>query len=240
VWPADAPAGARGFTEPFPRLLEAASAVPGLRRLRFTSGHPSGCTAELARAMAELPAVCPHLHLPVQSGSDRILRAMRRGYTRAGYVEAVARLRAAVPDFAVTTDVIVGFPGETEEDFDETRTLLREIQCENAFVFKFSPRPGTPAAEMGDDVPDEEKARRNRILLADLDKQGQARNDAWIGRCVEVLAEGPSPRNAAVWSGRSPQHKIVLFPPPDGARPGDLLRVAIDRAAPQTLYGSVV
>jgi tRNA-2-methylthio-N6-dimethylallyladenosine synthase len=149
VWPADAPAGARGFTEPFPRLLEAASAVPGLRRLRFTSGHPSGCTAELARAMAELPAVCPHLHLPVQSGSDRILRAMRRGYTRAGYVEAVARLRAAVPDFAVTTDVIVGFPGETEEDFDETRTLLREIQCEKRLCLQILPATRNPGRRNG-------------------------------------------------------------------------------------------
>ena len=236
VWPDDAPPSPRGFTEPFPRLLEAASAIPGLKRIRFTSGHPSGCTAELARAFAELPGVCPHLHLPVQSGSDRILKAMRRGYNREMYVAAVARLREAVPDMSITTDVIVGFPGETVEDFEMTRSLLAEIRCDNAFVFKFSPRPGTPAAAMDDDVSDEEKMRRNQVLLDDLDKQGRAINASWVGRTVEVLAEGPSLRNPATWSGRTPQNKIAIFKRPEGAEPGDLVRLTITRSAPQVLY----
>lgn len=236
VWPDSVPPSPRGFTEPFARLLEAVDAVEGIERVRFTSGHPSGCTAELARAFAELPKVCPHLHLPVQSGSDRILKAMRRGYDRAGYVAAVERLRAAVPDISITTDVIVGFPGETEEDFGLTRSLLSEIRCDNAFVFKFSPRPGTPAAEMPDDVSDEEKQRRNQVLLGDLDRQGAEINSGWVGREVEVLAEGPSLRNAAAWSGRTPQNKIVIFDRPEGAKRGDLLRMTVTRAAPQVLY----
>ena len=236
VWTDDSPPSPRGFKEPFPRLLEAVSAVPGIKRIRFTSGHPSGCTPELARAFAELPGVCPHLHLPVQSGSDRILKAMRRGYDRETYIAAVARLRAAVPDMAITTDVIVGFPGETEEDFGQTRSLIAEARFDNAFVFKFSPRPGTPAAAMDDDVPDEEKMRRNQVLLDDLDRQGREINAAWVGRTVEVLAEGPSLRNASNWSGRTPQNKIAIFQRPEGAEVGDMIRLKVTRAAPQVLY----
>ena len=239
VWAGAAPS-ARGFREPFPRLLEAASAIPGLRRLRFTSSHPSGCTAELARAMAELPPVCAHIHLPVQSGADRILRRMRRGYTAETYVAAVERLRAAVPACAVTTDVIVGFPGETEEDFEATRALFRQVRFDNSFIFKYSPRPGTPAAGDADDVPDPVKDARNRVLLEDQDRIGLACNEAWIGRETEVLAEGPSPRNAARWSGRSGQNKIVLFAPKRTLAPGDCVRVRIERAKPQTLYGRLV
>ena len=238
VWPADHESP-MGFTEPLPRLFEAiAAGVPALRRIRFTSGHPSGVTAELVRAMREIPALCPHIHLPVQSGSDRVLAAMGRGYTRAGYLEAVARLREAVPDIAITTDVIVGFPGETDEDFNLTRSLLEEAAVDNAFVFKYSPRPGTRSSLWPDDVTPEEKARRNQVLLADQDVRGQRLNDAWIGREVEVLAEGPSLRNAERWAGRSPQNKIVVFAPLSGLRPGDFVRVRIDSAQPQTLYGT--
>ncbi len=238
VWPADH-RSSLGFSEPFPRLLEAVAAIPGLQRLRFTSGHPSGCTAELVRAMAELPAVCAHLHLPVQSGSDRILSAMRRGYGRAGYLDAVRRLRAAIPGFALTSDVIVGFPGETVADFEETRTLIEAAGFDNAFVFKYSPRPGTPAAALMDDVAEDEKLRRNRVLLEDLDRLGQALNDVWVGRIVPVLAEGPSARKATCWSGRSAQNKIVIFTPTPGLRPGEIVPVRIVRAAPQTLHGEV-
>ncbi len=148
----DFPPSAAGFTEPLPRLLEDLARLPGLARLRFTSGHPSGCTPELARAMAALPPVCEHLHLPVQSGSDRILRLMRRGYTAAGYRRAVQRLRAAVPGMAITTDVIVGFPSETAEDFEATLALMEDVGFDNAFIFKYSPRPGTPAAALPDDA----------------------------------------------------------------------------------------
>ena len=232
------PEGA-AFTEPFPRLLEAVAKVPGIRRIRFTSGHPSGCTEELARAFRDIPQVCPHLHLPVQSGSDRILKSMRRGYTAEKYLAAVERLRAFVPDIAITTDIIVGYPGETEEDFEATRALMRAARFDNSFIFKFSPRPGTPAALMDDDVSVAEKERRNQILLADQDELGVANNALWIGREVEVLVEGPSLRNAARWSGRCGQNKIVIFDPPAGIRRGDLIRVTVSRANPQTLFGEV-
>ena len=240
VWPADH-VSPMGFSEPLPRLFEAiAREVPALRRIRFTSGHPSGVTPELVRAMRDIPALCPHIHLPVQSGSDRVLAVMGRGYTRVGYLEAVARLREAVPDISITTDVIVGFPGETEEDFELTRSLLEEAAVDNAFVFKYSPRPGTRSALWPDDVMPEEKARRNQVLLEDQDVRGQRLNDAWIGREVEVLAEGPSLRNAERWAGRSPQNKIVVFAPPSGLCPGDFVRVRIDSAQPQTLYGTAL
>ena len=238
-WPADLPSP-MGFTEPLPRLLELlAREVPAIRRLRFTSGHPLGVTPELVRAMREIPAVCAHLHLPMQSGSDRILEEMRRGYDRARYLEAVRLLRDGVPDVAITTDVIVGFPGETEEDFELTRSAMEEADFDNAFVFKFSPRPGTPAAERPDDVPDAEKRRRDQVLLADQDARGQRRNDRWTGRTVEVLADGPSLRNAARWSGRTEQNKIVVFDPVPGLARGAFVPVRIESAHPQTLFGSV-
>lgn len=239
VWAEPASAGA-AFTEPFPRLLEAVSKIDGIRRIRFTSGHPSGCTEELARAFRDLPAVCPHLHLPVQSGSDRILKVMRRGYTADEYLAALERLRAYVPDVAITTDIIVGFPGETEEDFEATRELMRKARFDNSFVFKYSPRPGTPSSLMADDVSPEEKDRRNKVLLADQDALGIGNNDGWVGRETEVLAEGPSLRNKEKWSGRSGQNKIVIFDPVRCVGPGDLVKVKIKRANPQTLFGEVV
>ena len=238
VWP-EGYRSPRGFTEPLPRLLEAVAGIRGLSRIRFTSGHPSGCSDELARAMAELPAVCNHLHLPVQSGSDAVLGRMRRGYTADGYLAAVRRLRAAVPALALTTDVIVGFPGETAEDFEATRRLMEEAQFDNAFIFKYSPREGTPAAEWPDDVTDDEKLRRNHVLLADQDRRGQRLNEACVGRVVEVLAEGPSLRNAARWAGRSGSNKIVIFDPRGGMQAGDIVRVAVERVGPQVLYGTV-
>jgi len=239
VWSDEDIPSAGGFTEPFARLLEAVSGIPGILRVRFTSGHPSGCTSQLVRAVAELPQVCPHLHLPVQSGSDRILASMRRGYTRAEYLGAAARLRAARPGFALTTDIIVGFPGETAEDFEATRSLMAEADFDNAFIFKYSPRPGTPASVWADDVPDAEKMRRNQVLLEDQDARGLAANRRLVGTLQEVLAEGPSLRNATRWSGRSPNNKIVIFDPPPGIVSGELVRVRIARAAPQTLYGDV-
>ena len=238
-WPDGIPSP-MGFGEPLPRLLElVAREVPAIRRLRFTSGHPLGVTPELVRAMREIPAVCAHLHLPMQSGSDRILEDMRRGYDSARYLEAVRALREGVPDIAITTDVIVGYPGETEEDFEATRRVMEEAAFDNAFVFKYSPRPGTVSAEKPDDVPDEEKRRRDQVLLADQDARGQRLNDRWIGRTVEVLADGPSLRNAARWSGRTEQNKIVVFDPVPGLARGDFVRVRVESAHPQTLFGSV-
>ena len=240
AWPEDLPSP-MGFTEPLPRLLELiAREVPAVRRLRFTSGHPLGITPELVRAMREIPAVCAHLHLPMQSGSDRVLKEMRRGYDRARYLDAVRLLREGVPDIAITTDVIVGFPGETEADFELTRSAMEEAAFDNAFVFKYSPRPGTPSAERPDDVADDEKRRRDQVLLADQDARGQRLNDRWIGRTVEVLADGPSLRNAARWSGRTEQNKIVVFEPVPGLARGDFVRVRVESAHPQTLFGAVI
>lgn len=233
---ADDPPSPGGYTLPFPRLLEAVAAIPGIARIRFTSGHPAGVTDELVRLFRAEPKLCRHLHLPVQSGSDAVLARMRRGYTCAGYLAAVARLREAVPDLALTTDVIVGFPGETEADFQATRTLMEEARFDNAFIFKYSPRPGTLSATWEDDVPEAEKARRNQILLGDQDVRGAHLNQALVGTTQRVLAEGPSLRNKAKWSGRTSGNKIVVFDPPPGLRPGDFLDLAITRAAPQTLY----
>ena len=239
VWPDDA-RSALGFTEPLSRLLEAVAGIEGIRRIRFTSGHPSGCTDELARAMAEIPAVCDHLHLPVQSGSDRILGLMRRGYTAEGYLGAVRRLRAAVPGLALTTDAIVGFPGETAQDFEATRQLMDEAGFDNAYIFKYSPREGTPAAMLVDDVGEEEKLRRNHVLLEDQDRRGRSINEGLVGRTVDVMAEGPSLRNKERWAGRAGSNKIVIFEPSVAVRAGDIVPVRIDNVAPQTLYGTMV
>ena len=228
-----------GYTEAFPRLLEALNAIEGLERIRFTSAHPKGCTDELVRAYAEFPKVCRHLHLPVQSGSDRVLKEMGRRYTRAEYLAAVAKLRAFDPEFAVTTDVIVGYPGETEADFEATRSLMEEAGFDNAFVFKYSPRPGTRSAALPDDVPTEEKERRDQVLLADQQVRGQARNDRLVGTVREVLVEGPSLRNAARWSGRDSGNRIVVFEPKGPLVVGTPVKVRIKEAHPQILIGEI-
>ncbi|MBI3986735.1 MAG: tRNA (N6-isopentenyl adenosine(37)-C2)-methylthiotransferase MiaB [Lentisphaerae bacterium] len=238
VWEG-APASPGGYREPFPRLLEAVNAIPGLKRLRFMSGHPSGCTEELVRAMAELPAVCEHLHLPVQSGSDRILKRMNRGYTLDDYREAVRRIRARIPAAAVTTDIIVGFPSETPAEFEETRRFMDEIGFDNAFIFKYAPREGTTAAEWKDDVSADEKMRRNKILLEEQNRRSLQINEKQVGCDCEVRVEGVSRRTAARWTGLTRTAKSVMFEPFAGIQEGDSIRVGIERAMPQTLYGSV-
>ena len=239
AWTADDAPSPGGYTEAFPRLLEALAAIPGLERIRFTSAHPKGCTDELVRAYREFPQVCRHLHLPVQSGSDRVLTEMGRHYTRAEYLAAVARLRAFDPEFAVTTDVIVGYPGETAEDFEATRSLMEEAGFDNAFVFKYSPRPGTRSAALPDDVSTAEKERRDQVLLADQEVRGQARNEKLVGTVREVLVEGPSPRNPARWSGRDSGNRIVVFTPCEGIIKGQRVQVKIASARPQTLLGEL-
>lgn len=239
VWP-DGCSSPRGFVEPLARLLEAVNEIPALERIRFTSGHPSGCTSELIRAMAELPRVCEHLHLPVQSGSDRILKLMNRGYSADDYRRAVERLKDGVPGIAITTDIIVGFPSETDVDFRLTQELANEMRFDNAFIFKYSPRPGTPAAQMADDVPAETKMARNRILLEDQDRRSAAINRGLIGKDVEVLAEGLSLRNKSRWSGRTRANKIVVFEPTGSLTEGTTVNARIERAMPQTLYGKIM
>ncbi len=239
-WPAEI-SSRRGFTEPLPRLFELVSdSVSEITRIRFTSSHPSGVTDELVRAMRDVPKVCPHVHMAMQSGSDRILKTMRRGYDAAGYLLAAERLRQTMPTIAITTDIIVGFPSETEQDFEDTRRVMDEVGFDNSFIFKYSPRPGTPAAEMPDDVSEDEKMRRNQVLLDDQDRRSLALNQKLIGTETEVLAEGPSLRNSSRWSGRSPQNKIVVFEPKDGVKVGETLKIRIKDAHPQTLFGEII
>ena len=190
-------------------------------------------------AWRDLPKLCRHVHLPVQSGSDRLLKEMGRGYTRAEYLASVAKLREFDPEFAVTTDVIVGYPGETEEDFEATRSLLDEAGIDNSFVFKYSPRPGTRSAAIPDDVAKEEKERRDQVLLADQECRGVERNSALVGTVRDVLVEGPSKRMASRLSGRDGGNRIVVWDAPEGcrARAGSIVRVKIAEAHPQTLVG---
>ena len=223
----------------FPQLLRRLQEVEGLERIRFTSAHPKGCTDELVAVYRDCPKVCRHLHLPVQSGSDRILAEMGRRYTREEYLAAVAKLRTFDPEFAVTTDVIVGYPGETEADFEATRTLMDEAGFDNAFIFKYSPRPGTRSAALPDDVTKAEKERRDQVLLADQERRGQARNDKLVGTVREVMVEGPSKRNKARWSGRDGGNRIVVWDAQNGEA-GDLVKLRITEAHPQILIGELV
>ncbi len=226
-----------GKTDAFPALLERLCQIKGLERIRFTSAHPKGCTDELVRVYRTYPQICRHLHLPVQSGSDRILKEMGRRYTRAEYLAAVKKLRDFDPEFALTTDIIVGYPGETEEDFEATRSLMEEAGFDNSFVFKYSPRPGTRSAKLPDDVSVEEKERRDQVLLADQERRGLERNSRLVGTVREVMVEGPSKRNAARWSGRDGGNRIVVW---EGARPaGSVVKVRITEAHSQILIGEL-
>ena len=221
----------------FPELLRRLQDVGGIERIRFTSAHPRGCTDELLAAYRDCSKVCRHLHLPVQSGSDRILGEMGRRYTREEYLAAVRKLRDFDPEFALTTDVIVGYPGETEEDFEATRSLMEAAGFDNAFVFKYSPRPGTRSAEREDDVPVAEKERRDQILLADQEIRGLRRNQALVGTVREVLVEGPSKRNPARWSGRDSGNRIVVWDVGGVSLPtvGSILKFKVIEAHPQIL-----
>jgi tRNA-2-methylthio-N6-dimethylallyladenosine synthase len=227
----------------FAELLRAVGAVPGIRRVRYTSPHPKDLRPETVAAMAETPAVCEHLHLPLQSGSDRILAAMRRGYTADRYLARLAAARAAVADLAVTTDIIVGFPGESEEDFADTLAVAAEAGYDSAYTFVFSPRPGTRAAAMTDAfVDDAVVAERFERLRVVVERSALARHHARVGRIEEVLVEGPSRRDPAMVTGRTRQNKLVHFAPPaDGAVPaGSYAAVRVERAAPHHLVGRLV
>lgn len=241
AWEADEP-NESGLKEAFPRLLWELNKIEGLERIRFTSAHPKGCTDELVRVYRECPKVCRHLHLPVQSGSDRVLTEMGRHYTRAEYLTAIKKLRDFDPEFAITTDVIVGYPGETNEDFELTRSLMEEAGFDNSFVFKYSPRPGTRSAALPDDVSTEEKERRDQVLLADQEARGQRRNDVLVGTVREVLVEGPSKRNPSRWSGRDSGNRIVVWEVCPEALPklGSRLNLRITAAHPQILIGEPV
>jgi tRNA-2-methylthio-N6-dimethylallyladenosine synthase len=193
-------------------LLRRLHEIPGLARLRFVTSHPRDMTDELLRTVADLPEVCPYLHVPAQSGSDAVLRRMRRGYTSARYLEVVEQARDRIPDVTLASDFIVGFPGETEEDFARSVALVRRCRFKNSFIFKYSPRPGTRAAHLSDDVPMETKRRRNHELLAVQEEVSLQENRQLIGRRVEVLVEGPSKRDPRKLTGRDRGDRVVCFP----------------------------
>jgi tRNA-2-methylthio-N6-dimethylallyladenosine synthase len=220
----------------FVQLLEAVHEIEGLERIRFTSPHPKGYGDDLVEAYARLPKLCESAHLPAQSGSDRILKLMHRGYTRERYLEIIRKLRRARPGMGITTDLIVGFPGETEEDFEETLSLAREAEFDNGYLFKYSPRKDTPAAEMPGQAPQAVKEERNARLLALVNEIGARRYRDLVGRTVEVLVEGPSRRNASRLTGRTRCNRIVVFEGGEEER-GRLLDLRIERAGLFTLYG---
>ncbi|MEO7166172.1 MAG: tRNA (N6-isopentenyl adenosine(37)-C2)-methylthiotransferase MiaB [Spartobacteria bacterium] len=196
---------------PFVQLLEAVHAVDGLERLRFTSPHPIGFRADLIAALRDLPKLCEHVHLPLQSGSDRILKAMHRTYTAEKYLRLVEQIRAMRRDVALTTDVIVGFPGETERDYEMTRALVDQIQFDNAFVFRYSQRSDTPAAEMEEQVEEQTKEARNQDLLTVVDAAARRAGERLVGKTVQILCEGPSKTNRTRLTGRTRGNKIVVF-----------------------------
>ena len=230
---------------PFVQLLESVHEVEGLQRLRFTSPHPIGFRDDLIDAISRLPKLAEHVHLPLQSGSNKILKAMHRAYTAEKYLDLVERIRRARNGVAITTDIIVGFPGETDDDYRQTRELVEEIQFDNAFVFRYSPRRDTPAAEMPDQIDEHVKEHRNQDLLEVVNKSNRRILERLVGSQVEVLCEGPSKTNRARLMGRTRTNKIVVFPPSQKRRPtgeseelvGELVDVRIERANGFSLYG---
>jgi len=227
----------------FADLLRVVGEIDGIRRVRFTSPHPKDLRPETIAAMAAVPAVCEHLHLPLQSGSDAVLRAMQRGYTAERYLERLRAAREAVDDLAVSTDIIVGFPGETEHDFTQTLEVAAEARYDSAFTFIFSPRPGTAAADMGDRfVPHEVSVDRYERLRRVIERSSRLANEARIGRVEEVVVEGPSKKDPAVTTGRTRRNTLVHFGSPPGGVPptGTYARVEITAAAANFLQGALV
>jgi len=220
----------------FVQLLDEVHAIDGLERIRFTSPHPKGYGDDLIEAYARLPKLVESAHIPLQSGSDRMLKLMHRGYTRERFVGIIEKLRKARPGIGITTDIIVGFPGETEADFEETLSLCREVEFDNAFIFKYSERKDTPAAVMPDQVPQQIREERNHRLLELINDIGARKYATYVGRQMQILVEGPSKNNAARLSGRTRCNKIVVFEGGERHR-GQLMDVKIARAGLFTLYG---
>ena len=224
---------------PFAQLLRAVGAVPGLERLRFTSPHPIGFKDDLIACFADVPNLCEHVHLPLQSGSDPILKAMHRAYTGAGYLRLIEKLRAAQPKIAFTTDIIVGFPGETEEDFRRTCDLVREVAFDNAFIFRYSPRRDTPAAAMDGQLSEEVKMARNRELLDLLDEIAARRTSEQLGREEEILVEGESRTSDRRFQGRTRTNRLVLVEANERWR-GEILPVRLTESTGFTYYAEPV
>jgi tRNA-2-methylthio-N6-dimethylallyladenosine synthase len=233
------------YRDPSPRrmnfvdLLLAVASVAGIRRVRFTTSHPNDFHREIVEAIDSTPALCDHIHLPVQSGSTRVLREMRRTYTREQYLEKIEWVRSARRSISLTTDIIVGFPGETEKDFEESLTLLDRVQCDGVFSFKYSPRPNTPALGMSDAVPEEEKGRRLAILQEHQRKIQAARNELLVGESYEVLVDA---RHAArgQWAGRTSSNRILNFTSSRESLLGEYIQACVTRAGPNSLIGEHV
>ena len=224
---------------PFGDLLQEIARIDGIKRIRYTSPYVSYFNDRLIGALAHCSKVCHNIHLPLQSGSDRILQAMNRQYTAQSYREKVAQLRDAIPDLTFSTDVIVGFPGEEESDFQLTRDLMNEVGFEQAFIFKYSPRPGAKSALLSDTVSEEEKLRRNNILLDDLQLRISRKLAALNGSIQEVLCEGVSTRNKSRWTGRTGTNFVVHFEPDAAVKTGDLRKVRITRCGNVSLFGEL-
>ncbi|MHC4599884.1 MAG: tRNA (N6-isopentenyl adenosine(37)-C2)-methylthiotransferase MiaB [Planctomycetota bacterium] len=218
-------------------LLERVHELEGLLRLRFLTSHPADLDGPSLRAVRDLPKVCHHLHLPAQSGSDRTLRSMARGYTRADYLRLVEEARAFVPKMEFTSDFIVGFPGETDADFEQTVSLVREVGFQNIFAFQYSPRPGTPAFSWVDGVASAEKRRRNRALLDVQTACADEAQAAWIGETTEILVEGVSKKDPDRWMGRTAGNRIVVVAKEEEDLAGRLVRIRVEETTPLTLFG---
>jgi tRNA-2-methylthio-N6-dimethylallyladenosine synthase len=220
-------------------VFEQLNEIDGLERIRFVTSHPLFNTEPIFRAMNELPKVCEYLHLPAQSGSDRILKLMKRGYTASRYREIIDRFREVVPHGELASDWIVGFPTETDEDFQASLDLLQETRPQNSFIFKYSPRPGTHSDDMDDDVPEDIKKQRNQEMLNIQEKISLRTNEARIGSLVEVLVEGRSKNNDERWTGRTRTWRPCVFDH-DHDLTGQIVQVRVHSATPLTLMGSVV
>ena len=229
--------GVKDGKSAFVQLIEAVHEIDGLERIRFTSPHPKGYGDDLVDAYVRLPKLMENAHLPVQSGSDRMLKLMHRGYTRDRFLELVGKLRAARPEMGVGTDIIVGFPGETDQDFEETLSLCREVEFDNAFLFKYSRRRDTPAAEMPDQLPEALIEERHARLLQAVDEIRVRNLKDYVGKKMEILVEGPSRRNAARLEGRTRCNKIVIFEGGDRFA-GQVMDVEIESTSVTTLYGN--
>jgi tRNA-2-methylthio-N6-dimethylallyladenosine synthase len=219
----------------FAELLQRIDAIDGIERIRYTSPHPKDMREDVIRAHAELRSLCQHIHLPLQSGASPVLKRMRRTYTRERYLDRVAMIREHVPDCALTTDIIVGFPGETDDDFEQTLSLAEEVGYDGAFTFAFSPRRGTEAATLPDQVPHDVKIARLERLVEVIQRRGHDRAQRFVGRALAVLVEGHSRTDSARLRGRTTHNKVVNF---EGlASAGELVQVEITGATSQTLTG---
>ncbi len=231
-----------GGLSPFVQLLDQLHALPGLHRIRFTSPHPIGYRDDLIEAFRRLPKLCPHIHLPLQSGSTRILKAMHRPYSPERFLEICHQMRDARPDLAITTDIIVGFPGESEADYETTKEIVRAVHFDNAFIFRYSPRRGTPAADLPEAIhlPESVKEARNQDLLKLIDAQAREKLSTEVGHIREVLCEGYSKTTETRLTGRTPQNKILVFEGSHDRLRGEIIPVRVLETKGFTLYGELV